>query len=262
MSLVLQTSAAWVEYYEANARQEPELPWERGAELTDRERELIGPSLAEFQLGESSEGANLKARAAAHAAKHGEPAYAEAMLLFIGEEHNHSRLLGRYLNLAGVPLQSTCWADSVFRSLRRIAGLEAAICVLLVAETIALSYYAAVRVATGALLLRRICAKLLRDEVQHVRFHAERLAHVRRPRGAWRNALAVAMHKLLFGGTLLVVWWGHGTVYRAAGASFRMFWRRAWRDFRNVLRAMDPARYAGTTSAETREAHLVSITAS
>src|SRR5437763_14423701 len=211
------TSGQWCYYYHRNAERLLPLPWRRGAELTDAEREAVAASIQDFQLGESSEGHNLLRRAAQHAERADDPDYVEAMQLFVREEQRHARMLGRFLHLAGIEPLKRSRLDTAFRLLRRLAGLVLSITVLLTAETIGKVYYRALRRATGSTLLRRLCEQLLRDEVRHMRFHAERLALVRRGRARWRVGLAHAWHRLLFGATCLLVWGKHRRALRAGG---------------------------------------------
>jgi hypothetical protein len=240
------TSGQWCYYYHRNTERLLPLPWRRGAELTEAECDAVAASLQDFQLGESSEGRHLLRRAAVHAERTDDPEYLEAMRLFVREEQRHARTLGRFLRLAGIePLQRSR-LDTAFRLLRRLAGLVLSITVLLVAETIGKVYYRALRRATGSPLLRRICDQLLRDEVRHMRFHAERLALVRRGRARWRVWLAHAGHRLLYGGACLLVWVKHRRALRAGGLGFVSFWRECRQELRGVLRVMDPRGYAWT----------------
>src|SRR6266498_4139787 len=132
----LWSSAQWRDYYEANTERLLPIPWHWGAKLTDAERDAVAASIQDFQLGESSEGRNLLARAEAYAEQASDPAYLEAMRLFVREEQRHAAVLGRYLDLAGIPRLQHSRLDGAFRRLRRLAGLETAIGVLLTAETV------------------------------------------------------------------------------------------------------------------------------
>jgi hypothetical protein len=238
-----QSARAWVDYFEANAAALLDVPWERGAELSEAERSAVAGSLPAFQVGESSEGRNLIRAAEDHARQTGDPDYLAAVRLFIREEQRHARDLGRFLDLAGVPRLTACWTDGVFRWLRRRAGLELTISVLLVAEVIALVYYAALRAATGSAVLRRLCDQVLRDEVEHVRFHCERLAMLRRDRPRWRSAFSRGLHRVFFAGTCLVVWWDHAALFRAAGCSLLRFWAESWYEMSAALARTDPRAY-------------------
>jgi hypothetical protein len=233
------SSGRWCCYYHDNAERLLPLPWGRGPELTHEERAAVLASIQDFQLGEQSEGRHLLRRAAAYAERADDPEYLEAMRLFVGEEQRHAATLARFLRLAGAPLLTNSRLDTVFRLLRRLAGLELCISVLLTAETVGMVYYQALRRATGSALLRRICDQLLRDEVRHVRFHAERLGLLRRRRARWRVWLARGWHRVLFGGTSLVLWLKHRRALRAGGLNFWSFWKACRLEACRVLRLME-----------------------
>ncbi len=237
------SSRGWCAYFQRNARSLLPLPWSSGASLTAAEKAAVAASLQEFQRGESSEGRNLMRRAADYAARAGDPFYPAAMELFIREEQRHARDLGRFLESAGIPLLQSTRLDRVFRWLRRLAGLELMLTVLLIAETIGMVYYQAIRRATGSRLLRRLCEQLLRDEVHHLRFHTERLAILRRHRVRWRQRLARLGHATLFRGACLVVWLKHRAALRSGGFGFVLYWRACRREMRKVAAMMQPHNY-------------------
>ena len=155
-------SVSWLNYYRHNHDSLLPIPWERGAELNEAELAAVASSIQEFQLGESSEGKHLVRRAEEFARREGHSAYAEAVKLFVAEEHRHARGLGRVLDLAGVPRLRKAWADTVFRRLRHLANLEMSIRVLITAEIIAKVYYAALGNATGSTVLRTLCEQITR----------------------------------------------------------------------------------------------------
>jgi hypothetical protein len=238
-----RSSGNWRAYFLKNAASLHVIPWERGAELTPEEIKIIAESVQIFQIGESSEGCHLLDRAQGFAQRANDPEYVEAVKLFIREEQRHGRDLGRLLTLAGVPLLKKAFTDNVFRWLRHRAGLEVSIAVVLVAEAIANVYYAALHDVTRSEVLRILCQQILRDEVEHVSFQSERLAILRRGRLRVFVLIANGLHRFLYGGTLLVVWWKHGPTMRAGGVGFRRFWWSAWRELNVALRQMDPRRY-------------------
>lgn len=252
------SAADWCEYFTSNGGRLLPLPWDRGPTATPAELAAVGKSLARFQLGESSEGRSLLAAAEEHAAATGDPAYRTAIRLFMAEEHRHSRDLGRYLEAAGVPLLRRHWADGVFRRLRKGAGLETVLTVLLTAEIVAKVYYRAVRAATGCPLLRAVCTQLLRDEAMHVRFHLERLALLRTGRSRWRVAVTAARWRVLFAGTCGVVWATHAAALRAGGYDRRRFLTAAWAEFAKGERLIagtrvpDEGRRTPSNPADTR----------
>jgi hypothetical protein len=228
-------SLGWCVYFRVNRTRLMRIPWEEGAGLTADECVVLIPSIQEFQLGESSDGANAKRLARLHADTTGDMAYPQAMDLFMAEEHRHARYLGRFLDLAGEPRLTSSWVDSVFRRIRRTMGLELMLVTLLSAELIAKVYYRALYWASSSVVLRRICAQLLRDERKHVEFHVERLQLMRRERGRWRGRLTAAAQRVLFTGTCLAVWKRHGAAMRMGGFGFRRFWRCAWAEFRKAF---------------------------
>lgn len=141
-------------------------------------------------------------------------------------------------------------ADSVFRRLRHLAGLELAISVLVTAEIVAQVYYQALAAATGSTILKALCEQILRDEDPHVRFQCERLAILRRRRGrAWRT-LCVAAHRVLMLGTLPVVWMKHRRALVAGGFGWRRFWRCTWDHAERASRIADPDSYASQVATE------------
>jgi hypothetical protein len=241
------SSGRWCDYFRRQRGALLLIPWERGAELTDAERDLIAPSIREFQQGEGLEGGHFFRRARSYAQTSGDLAYAEAHRLFMAEEQRHARDLARFLALAGIPLLTErsflnrlfCWCSSR-------GGIELTLAIIAQVEVIAQVYYAALRRATGSAVLRRLCVQVLRDEKQHVRFQCERLAILRRARPAPLLALTHLLDVLLLAGAGLVCWCGHRRVLRAGGLGFVRFWREARRQFRTACRQKDPRCYSAS----------------
>jgi hypothetical protein len=238
------SSKLWVEYFERHRGELAPIPWHEGVTLTPAERDAIATSIQEFQVGESSEGRHLFTAAQRYAAHSGDGDYVTALRLFVAEEHRHAADLGRVMDLSGIPRASKSWPDTVFRFLRRRAGLELSVSVLVTAEVIAKVYYPALRDATRSTVLRTLCEQIIRDEVVHVRFQCERLAILRQRRRGVRLAVTLELHRVLFFGTCLVVWRRHGRAMRAGGLGFGSFWRRGWDELRDALRIADPRQYA------------------
>src|SRR4051794_26970290 len=97
MAEIPQTSAECADHFAKNLGVLLPMPWEQAANWSDGEKAAMGPSLQEFQLGESSEGTHLLARAAKYAEETGDDCYPDAMAMFVREEQRHARLLGRFL---------------------------------------------------------------------------------------------------------------------------------------------------------------------
>jgi len=184
-------------------------------EWSPREREILGPSLAQFQLGESSDGRHLLQFARRFGDTNGDSWLGEAMALFIQEENRHSYWLGEFLKAQGYPLLRACWTDAVFRMARKMLGFGLMTAVLVCAEVASAPYYTAVREMTGSGWLRTICTRLLSDEAMHLRFQAANLGAV------WRRwkllRLLKACHKAMMALICLVVWREHGEVLRRGG---------------------------------------------
>jgi hypothetical protein len=238
------SSRRWCDYFTRQRGALLSLPWERGAELTPAERDLVAASLREFQQGEGHEGGHFFRCARAYAERC-DADYAEAHRLFMAEERRHADDLARFLALAGVPLLTErsllnhlfCWGASR-------GGLELAVAIILPIEIVGSAYYAALRRASGSAVLRCLCAQILRDEKQHVRFQCERLAVMRRDRRRALRVLSHALDLLLFVGAGCGCWFGHRRVLRAGGVGLARFWREAWARFRGACRQKDPRHYA------------------
>lgn len=248
----VRSSQEWVAYFRANAERLLPVPWESGVGATPEELEPIVGSLRGWQLGETSDGRHLLAAAANYAAKLGDPAFLEAVRLFIAEEQRHGEDLGRFLDLAGVQRATWDWGDALFRAFRYLVPrMEVWATVVVMVETHAMLYYAALRRATGAAVLRRVCEQILRDEVPHVRFQCERLAVLHHGRCRALAAMTAAVHRVLFAGITVAVWAGHRRALRAGGYTFRRFWRGAWGKMRHAWRMMDPRAYHWPAEART-----------
>ncbi|MBS1716884.1 MAG: ferritin-like domain-containing protein [Armatimonadetes bacterium] len=236
-------SAAWVTYYESNAKNLGVIPWERGGELSTEERASIAASVQDFQLGESSEGLHLQRCAKEWAEKTGDRDYPEAIRLFTKEEQRHASNLADFLKLNGIGLISKSWTDALFRRVRRMAGLELSIRVLLCAEIVAQVYYDALRDATNSSVLRAICDQILKDEAEHVRFQCERLAIFARKHGAFARLLRNCFQYSLMTAVLPIVWVRHRRAYLAGGYHARRFAKETWLAFRRGMAIADPSSY-------------------
>jgi hypothetical protein len=235
----LRSSAEWCDYFHANRRRLLSIPWDQGVEFTAGERAAVARSIQIFQLGETGQGRHITRAADDYAKRTGDTLYPTALQLFIEEEHRHAALLGKVLDVAGIPRIRRQWSAGLFRKLRHLAGLELAICVLLTAELIAMIYYAALRRATTSKVLRRICQQILRDEVMHLKFQSERLAILRQGRPRWRRRLGTAGQGLLLVGTSVVFFVAHRRVLKAGGFSIGRFARRARHEFQHVADLMN-----------------------
>jgi hypothetical protein len=250
----------WKSFFRARAER-PDLPgWDDTGRLTPEERRLIAPSIQQFQLGEGADGAGLRRRALESALAGADPGFIATLQLFIQEEQRHSRDLGRFLDREGIPRLERHWVDGVFRRVRRLAGLELCLTVLVTAEIIAVPYYKALGAATASPLLRAVCAQILADEQDHLLYQAFNLLRLRALRRR-STRCETACWRLFLYGTMLVVWREHRRVLVAGG----YFWTRFRKECDLLLdqvksaKSFQTAAGNGRTPHAIREAHAVAI---
>lgn len=232
-----RTSIEWACHFRENVDRQADIAWDEVFELNPTERRAISQSIAIFQLGESSEGLYFKAAGARYAATHEDPVYPEALDLFIAEENRHAAYLGRFMRRHGIAFKEHEWTDSVFRWVRRLAGLEISVSVLITAELVATVYYRGLREATRSICLQQICNQILKDEDQHLLFQAGVLAKMRRERGPIRRAFIRWLSRGFMVGTLIVVWASvHRRVLKAGGIPFAEYVRDTWRELEHCLK--------------------------
>ncbi len=234
----MMNSTEWLAYFRQNRLDRRAIPWHEGVRLRPGLHEPLARSLATFQLGESSEGRKLRNEARRLAERTGDTAYAEAIEMFVAEEHEHSRLLARVLSLMDAPLLGRQWSDGLFRLCRHLLSFHGELCVLLMAEIVALKYYGAIRTGAGDPVLETICDQVLYDEKFHVRFHCEYLHRAVARRPAFVRAACWWALTAMFAGASTVVAWDHRAGFRALGGSATEFLRDSWRNFAAARRAI------------------------
>jgi hypothetical protein len=179
--------------------------------------------------------------ARAHADEIGDPDYVEVARMLLAEEHRHSRDLGRFMAIHGIPELKRTWTDDVFRRLRNVFGtLEISLAVLVTAEIIAKAYYPALHDATRSKVLRAFCTQTVADEVAHVDMQTQQLASCASAAPLSAAGSLGWLHAILFAGTMIIVGIGHRRVFRASGWGVGGFLRTAWREFARDLDAMQP----------------------
>jgi len=215
---MLTSLDTWLACFERRAANPPELPDMRELPLLSAtERDRIGRSLAIFQLGEQSGGNTLLALARRQAARYRSPAIVRITECFVREEQRHAATLLEFMQANGIPRLEKDWTDGVFRILRRLAGFELAISVLVTAELIGLQYYRALLNSTGSKRLRAICSLFMQDEALHVGYESELLLALRARRTAPVRYAVTLAHAAFHVATACVVWMEHRRVLCAAG---------------------------------------------
>jgi uncharacterized membrane protein len=207
----------WLNHFEYHAEHPRRLPDGIPNVLTVRERQVIGPSIATFQLGEQSSGSNLLRAAYRFAREHDAAEVARITELLIREEQQHALLLKGFMAEHSIAIREHHWTDRAFRRIRKMAGLELSLSVLLTAELIGNVYYRTLEQATECQRLRLLCRMLVADELAHVGFESDLLLSIRAGRAA---PLRVAMnlgHRTFLTCTALVVWSTHRPVLKRSG---------------------------------------------
>ncbi|MGH8047686.1 MAG: ferritin-like domain-containing protein [Chthoniobacterales bacterium] len=239
------SSCDWIAYFYENAQTAAALAKPRhNAEIPPHIREVVAGSLPGWQLGETSDGRHLRAAARQYAETHDDAAFLSAVELFIREEQRHGAALGTWLDLVGIPRKSRDVGDSLFRLCRyAIPNYAVWASVVVMVESMAEIYYTAVRRLVPCPRLHVECTRILRDEVQHIRFQCEHLASSRRrlPR-LFRVALRIT-EGAFYGVVCTAVWITHGRLLRASGMPALEFVKESARKFRFMQRLMQPERY-------------------
>src|SRR5207244_11535663 len=115
------------------------------------------------------------------------------------------------------------WIDHVFRRVRKLAGLELCLHVLVTAEIVAGPDYRARAEGTASALLKAICVQILQDEADHLRYQAENLLRLRALRQPFSRRAEVFLWRMFMLATSQVVWRHHAKVLRAGGRGNRAF---------------------------------------
>jgi hypothetical protein len=215
----------WLDHFEYHSTRRCHLPAGKPGDLTGWERRLIGRSIATFQLGEQSDGRSLLLAAQRFEREHGVAPLARIISLLISEEQHHAALLGAFMDEHGLPRKHSDWTDRIFRRLRRLAGFELYLSVLVTAELIGKVYYRALEAATGSRQLQTLCRMLVADELAHVGLETDLLRALHEKKSPALRALETAALRAFFTGASLVVWITHRCVLRSAGYGIGTFMR-------------------------------------
>jgi hypothetical protein len=229
--------SVWLAHFEYHAARHRHIPGEVPDVLETEERQLIAASIATFQLGEQSGGESLRGAAADYERSHGLTHLARICALWVREEQSHAALLRAFMDDHQIAAKRRDWTDQVFRGLRRLAGFEARIAVLVTAELVGIVYYRALEAATACLRLKLLCRMLVADELAHVAFESDLLLGLRARRSRPVQIVAGLVHRVSLRGTALVVWMTHAALLRRAGYRLRSFLRACDAQYAFYLRA-------------------------
>jgi hypothetical protein len=236
----------WLNHFEYHAQHPRCVPHGLSDVLRPDQRRLITGSIATFQLGEQSEGCTLLRASQRFAHGHRIPELVRIIELFICEEQRHAALLRVYMEDHHIALKRTDWTDRAFRIVRRLAGLELYLYILISAELIGIVYYRALEAATDCQRLMVLCRGLVSDELAHVGFESQLLLALRAGRTAPAQALMRLVHRAFFASTAGVVWLTHRSVLRQGGYGARSFLRVCLSQYAFYLEPVN-ARLASTS---------------
>jgi len=213
--------ASWLAYFEARSGRELDAPPLGPTPEEGPGRDAVARSVARFELGESGDGQRLRRLAAGT----GNRSYARAVELFVEEERQHARWLEILRQRFGGERLSSQWTERAFVSLRHIGGLRRELCVLLIAEVIALTYYRVLERSYDDPVLQATCERILLDERGHVAFHRATLGHELAGMPGPARTAAVLAWRAFVAATAAVVARDHRAVLALAGVSRSAFER-------------------------------------
>lgn len=183
----------------------------------------LARSLAIFQLGESG-GGTVVDQARSSALREIDERYADAMALFVAEEHRHANILAICVRMLGGSLIRKNWTAWLFIAGRRLIGLRLKVLVLLAAEVVGICYYhlLASRLPEGQ--IRDMLTELVDDERAHLYFHCAFLRS--QADGAGRRLLFRTTWRLTMWAAAAVVMVDHRAAIRDLGLERRAIWAR------------------------------------
>jgi hypothetical protein len=220
----------WLKYFEHNRDHRPPIPWETGVNVPSSLRKALVRSLQKFQIGESGEGRHLRKLSAAT----GDPQYAAAMGLFIGEEQRHAELMAGILTRLNAPLLKSDWTDNCFVFMRHMSGLHTELLVVLLPEMIARVYFDVLRRGFSNPAMHAVFSQIVRDEEGHLAFHADFLNQVFSKMSFPRRMAVQTLWRLVFRAVCLIVYCDHGPLLRRLGMTGPRFWHECGAVFDEV----------------------------
>jgi len=223
--------ANWQEWkrFFAN-RSERQLPELQDTRCYSDVPESVARSLAIFQLGESG-GGTVVEQARRSKIDGIDEHYADAMELFVNEEHRHAEILAICVRNLGGKLIRKNWTASLFVYARRLIGLRAKVLVLLAAEVVGICYYHLLATRLPESRLKSMLAQLVNDERSHLHFHCNFLRA--QTRSSWKRILFVLMWRLAMTAAAVVVLVDHFRTLKDLKLSISTVWRR-WMSYSHL----------------------------
>jgi hypothetical protein len=230
-------SRHWLAYYQNNKENRPEPKWNLPSPLDPAKQTILARSLSHFQLGETGEGKFLLAHARAEAPD--DVAYHQALQLFVAEELEHARLLDRLVRRFGGRTIQHHWTHALFRLFRHAIGFKFEIQLLVIAELVGTAYYRLLHIRTRDPVLEETCLLILKDEAQHLDFHAEWLGEFQARLLPLERAGWTAQFQILFSAAAEVAWLDHKASLSITGVDRREFFWEARRECISFLQRLE-----------------------
>jgi hypothetical protein len=190
----------------------------------------IARSLAIFQLGESG-GGTICQQARNSGIKAIDSNYADAMELFVNEEHRHAEVLAICVRNLGGTLIRHNWTARTFVFARRLIGLRLKVLVLLAAEVVGICYYHLLATRLPGTRMQTLLAQLVEDERSHLHFHCCFLRT--QVSSVWKRLLFILVWRITMLAAAVVVMIDHRQALRDLKLSPSTVWRR-WMAYSRV----------------------------
>lgn len=226
----------WLAWFEGKAKQRAsaQLIYDERP-LSSSETDILAKSIAQFQLGEISDGVCLVNTLTSWAMRAGRDDLIPLGHHLVREAQHHAFLLGEFMAHHDLPTVKFHPLDTGFRIIRRMGGTETMLSTLLIAELIATHYYQCLGSSTRSSMLKRISVQLLEDENAHIALYRKLLKDLRGERTVLHNSVIRVIEHLVFVSALIAVWPFHHKVYRRAGTGLSAFWHIYWTRFRGAI---------------------------
>ncbi len=190
----------------------------------------LAESLAIFQLGESG-GGTIISQARHSRIREIDAYYANAMALFVDEEHRHADMLASCVHALGGTLIHRNWTAKLFVSARRLIGLRLKVLVLLAAEVVGICYYHLLSSRLPPCDIKSMLAELVSDEKSHLRFHCCFLRS--QATSPWRRGIFVMVWRATMLAAAISVTIDHRDALRDLDLDISTVWHR-WRDYSRI----------------------------
>jgi hypothetical protein len=234
-------ASAWYQRFRAAAATRPSIDFSPPCPEPARVRKHLARSLAHFQLGESGDGRHLLAKASRAFPEAEQPAMLECLRLFLAEEQEHARLLGRLCRRMGGEPIDRHWTHAVFARVRRAGGFDLELTILACAELVGISYYRLIGQVTVDPVLKAACDLILNDEARHLELHVDLARKRCSSRGESAYRVYAARLALLHRVAAACAYVDHAPCLSALGVRATSFFAQARRDRELFAFALGPA---------------------